>query len=967
MDTTTQFLCGLCQKGFANKANLKRHKETHGERKVCPQCHATFSTTDGLKRHRKSQHEQAIGSAPQLYQSTDSPKAPTSNISNLASEIATAVSGSSFSDTIQTSKSTFNTGASVRDVANIISKQGQQSSSSISPAKQSGLQSTCTASKTSPSVAKTAVPPKKPKRFVNPQNLPTYNKETHLTFDVNDQISTPTNGHGTLRYKGDVDFAPGMWAGIELDTPTGRNDGSTKHKRYFQCRPKHGLFLPLAELTKPQAQDRTDSGNEHVDGSSPGNTAQPVHVDITRPTSDSFARRPTQSINVSSNSISQESPSKAKKRCGPLRCNNCEGCKRNQRGEDCRECKYCRDKKKYGGPETLRKPCEKKKCTLQTSPSFKDDNGSLHPKRTFSGIADEDLSAGQGPSIKKKKKGVDMSCDDRFTLKLEKEEAEKKRKKAEKEKQRLEKSLIQARASAFKFKNERDEMEIENASFKKQIMSLKQEVQHIKEMGCREAEEKFKVQKETLEKQLRSLDAEKTHIYQQMTQTMDIKNKVEAELSELKTDKENMVREITKLKTDNNNMNREIAEMKHDKYKMEEKFDQTKAVMLNELQSLREVNENLLKGKSKCQSLRDEDIKLKQGTAASVEKHQESVPSTSYSGTYCDICDVTEHDTEECPEQTFESVSPDGLAQIEYSVSSIPEPVIAPVSVALEQVDSLPIVYFDLETTGLERQSHITQIAAKNTAGHTFDRYVIPKKPISQGAAKATRNTIINGQFYHKERPVWAITVSQALREFFFFIGDSPVILSGHNIKSFDCHVLLNALKSCGMQGWFEKKVAGFLDTMSLFRCLTKPPYKQEKLYERLVGGTYDAHNALEDVKALQELISKINPSLEEKRKHTFSVQYVLDVQEYNRKAAFNLDGWNVLIEKGVVTKHIAQKAAKSGLRPEHLEFSFESGGEYAIYNVLSQITTAGCRVTKDKEISKQLSDYCENRLLGLF
>ena len=35
-----------------------------------------------------------------------------------------------------------------------------------------------------------------------------------------------------------------------------------------------------------------------------------------------------------------------------------------------------------------------------------------------------------------------------------------------------------------------------------------------------------------------------------------------------------------------------------------------------------------------------------------------------YSGTYCDICDVTEHDTEECPEQTFESVFQDGLAQI---------------------------------------------------------------------------------------------------------------------------------------------------------------------------------------------------------------------------------------------------------------------------------------------------------------
>ena len=92
------------------------------------------------------------------------------------------------------------------------------------------------------------------------------------------------------------------------------------------------------------------------------------------------------------------------------------------------------------------------------------------------------------------------------------------------------------------------------------------------------------------------------------------------------------------------------------------------------------------------------------------------------------------------------------------------------------------------------------------------------------------------------------------------------------------------------------------------------PSYKQEELYARLIGGTYDAHNALEDVKALEKLINKIDPSSEEKRKHTFSVQYVLNVQENNRNAAVNLLGWKVLIEEKVISKNIAQKAAKSGL-----------------------------------------------------
>ena len=260
------------------------------------------------------------------------------------------------------------------------------------------------------------------------------------------------------------------------------------------------------------------------------------------------------------------------------------------------------------------------------------------------------------------------------------------------------------------------------------------------------------------------------------------------------------------------------------------------------------------------------------------------------------------------------------------------------------------------------RQSHITQIAAKNTTGQSFNRYVIPKKIITQGAAKTSGNKFEKGKFCHKDRPVLAITISQALTEFLIFIGDKPVILSGHNIKTFDCHVLLNALKSCGMQKVFKKKVAGFLDTISLFRCQTVPSYKQEELYKRLIGGKYDAHNALEDVIALEKLINEIDPSSEEKRKHTFSVQYVLDVQENNRNAGVNLIGWKVLYEKGVISKNIATKAAKSGLRPEHLEFSYRGGGEDSMYSVLSQPTNAGVRVTKDKKISKQLSDYFKNK-----
>jgi len=58
---------------------------------------------------------------------------------------------------------------------------------------------------------------------------------------------------GILRFLGNTSFADGEWAGVELDQPIGKNDGSVAGRRYFDCRDKYGLFAPIQKVSSSPA------------------------------------------------------------------------------------------------------------------------------------------------------------------------------------------------------------------------------------------------------------------------------------------------------------------------------------------------------------------------------------------------------------------------------------------------------------------------------------------------------------------------------------------------------------------------------------------------------------------------------------------------------------------------------------------------------------------------------------------
>ena len=54
---------------------------------------------------------------------------------------------------------------------------------------------------------------------------------------------------GIVRYIGNTQFAKGIWTGVELEVPDGKNNGTIEGIKYFTCAPKHGLFAPVMKVT----------------------------------------------------------------------------------------------------------------------------------------------------------------------------------------------------------------------------------------------------------------------------------------------------------------------------------------------------------------------------------------------------------------------------------------------------------------------------------------------------------------------------------------------------------------------------------------------------------------------------------------------------------------------------------------------------------------------------------------------
>lgn len=160
----------------------------------------------------------------------------------------------------------------------------------------------------------------------------------------------------------------------------------------------------------------------------------------------------------------------------------------------------------------------------------------------------------------------------------------------------------------------------------------------------------------------------------------------------------------------------------------------------------------------------------------------------------------------------------------------------------------------------------ITQIAAMvyvdspNT--ESFDRYVWPLTELTQNAADLTCITVdrtsntmtCNGQQVEFMQP------NAALRDFIAWlkkISEGKVYLVAHNCWKFDAPVILKAVRDCCLEDVFDRRVAGFLDTLPAFRMKYKDlgKYALRDLVDTFLEKDYTPFNAIDHVRVLTELI----------------------------------------------------------------------------------------------------------------
>ncbi|XP_034047326.1 CAP-Gly domain-containing linker protein 1 [Thalassophryne amazonica] len=139
-------------------------------------------------------------------------------------------------------------------------KQGAMSTGKVSGLKPPTkiVRSAGLPSRTSPSSGTPKpVPPEK-----SPGGVTSPTQDGTADFQIGERVWVNGNKPGYVQFVGGTQFAPGQWAGIVLDDPIGKNDGSVAGVRYFQCEDGRGIFTRPSKLSRTALPEKEENGGK---------------------------------------------------------------------------------------------------------------------------------------------------------------------------------------------------------------------------------------------------------------------------------------------------------------------------------------------------------------------------------------------------------------------------------------------------------------------------------------------------------------------------------------------------------------------------------------------------------------------------------------------------------------------------------------------------------------------------------
>lgn len=307
--------------------------------------------------------------------------------------------------------------------------------------------------------------------------------------------------------------------------------------------------------------------------------------------------------------------------------------------------------------------------------------------------------------------------------------------------------------------------------------------------------------------------------------------------------------------------------------------------------------------------------------------------------------------------------APSGLVRNVEALAITAEDVVIPQPLTASPFEPVPPaqytwVAFDLQTTGFERDAEIIQLAMIHNDS-TFTRFILPASEIDICASFVSQLTKSGNALYHEQRPVETVDKQQCFTDFNEFLSglyspDRPVLIYGHNARSFDCPRLVDALTSCDLISSFREIVSGFSDTLRAFRS-ERPelePHTMEHLVTVGLKEEYVARGALQNVQYLQKLRETVIIDDDILLQHSFTVVSMINRCRYLQRKALLQE----LVQEGVITKYAADKIATCGLDYDHLVRCYQKRGKDGLVDLLTPV------LPKSKDIPQNIAAYLEKK-----